>query len=279
VLAYPLPQFFWLWAALAAYVLLRAAAGLVFNFSDHRSLFAAVTLVSGVVAFWTFLRLANFPVQPWYFLPPVALAAVCLEASLPRPAGKFRALLFGGLAATAAVSALFAVRVLDYRFTNVPLFAQKTSAAAKNDFVIVTPWQMGITFARYYHGPCEWMTIPPLPDHSVHRFDLIPAIMADPNALAPVLAKAGDTLRAGGAVWIVGGLNDVNGTNAPTVMPPPPLPASGWNETPYRINWNDQLAWLLRRHATNIECLDRGFAEDVNLNERVAFFKLSGWKD
>jgi len=279
VLAYPLPQFFWLWAALAAYVLLRAAAGLVFNFSDHRSLFAAVTLVSGVVAFWTFLRLANFPVQPWYFLPPVALAAVCLEASLPRPAGKFRALLFGGLAATAAVSALFAVRVLDYRFTNVPLFAQKTSAAAKNDFVIVTPWQMGITFARYYHGPCEWMTIPPLPDHSVHRFDLIPAIMADPNALAPVLAKAGDTLRAGGAVWIVGGLNDVNGTNAPAVMPPPPLPASGWNETPYRINWNDQLAWLLRRHATNIECLDRGFAEDVNLNERVAFFKLSGWKD
>ena len=280
LLAFPLPQFFWVWAGLAGFVVLRAAAGNFFGRRDDLALFAAVTMVAGAAAFWIFLRLANFPVQPWYFLPPVALTAVCLEATLPRPAGKFRAPLFGGLAAVMAVSALFAVRVLDYRFTNVPIMAKKVSASAgTNDFVIVTPWQIGITFARYFHGPCEWTTVPPLADHAAHRFDLIQLQMADPNVMQPVLEKIAATLRAGGTVWVVGGINEVNGSQPPPALPPPPLPRSGWNETPYRITWNNQLGWWLRQNATNIECLDRGFAEDVNLNERVAMSKITGWKN
>ena len=121
--------------------------------------------------------------------------------------------------------------------------------------------------------------MPPLAEHTAHRFDLIQLQMADPDVMTPVLEKISATLRAGGAVWVVGGLNEVNGTNAPVALPPPPLPSSGWNETPYRMTWNNQLAWLLRRNSTNIECLDRGFAEDVNLNERAAFSKVTGWKN
>ncbi len=278
LLAFPMPEFFWVWVALAGLVLLRAVTDNVSGRRNDLALFSAVTMASGAAAFWVFLRLANFPVQPWYFLPPVALAAVCMEALLPRPAGKFRAAMFGGLAATAAISAIFAVRVLDYRFSNVPLLAKKISASAgTNDLVIVTPWQIGITFARYFHSPCGWTTVPPMADHTAHRFDLIQLQMANTNVMQPVLENISSTLRSGGTVWVVGGINETSGTNAPLSLPPPPLPRSGWNETPYRITWNNQLGWLLHNHATNIECLDKGFAEDVNLNERVAAYKVTGW--
>jgi hypothetical protein len=280
LLAYPLPQFFWVWTVLVGLVLLRGAADLFVKSDDGLSLYASVTIVVGVVAFVIFLWLANFPVQPWYFLPPVAMAMVCLEASLPRPAGRFRSVLWGGLAATAAISALFAVRVLDYRFTNVDLLAKKVAAdAGKHDLVVVTPWQIGITFDRYYYGTSEWTTVPPISDHATHRYDLLEKQMQNTNVMRLVLKRVAETLNAGDAVWVVGGINDPKGTNAPVPLPPPPLPASGWNETPYRFNWNDQLGWLLRRDSTNIECLDKGQAENVNLNERLGLWKVTGWKD
>ncbi len=279
-LAFPMPQFVWVWMLLIGFVVIRAVAGLFSAAGDDRSLFAAATIIVGATAFWIFLWRANFPVQPWYFLPPVALAAVCLDAALPRPAGRFRAGLWGGLAATAVISAGFAVHVLNYRFTNLDVFAKKTSAVAgKNDLVVVTPWQAGITFARYFQNPCAWVTVPPIGDHGSHRYDLLEAQMANTNAMAPVLARITETLQAGGTVWVVGGINTADGATAPASLPPPPLPHSGWNETPYRITWNNQLGWLLQHSATNIECLDNGTDPDVNPNERVPFSKVTGWKN
>ena len=278
LIAFPLPQFFWLWTALTGFAVWRALAGLFSKQREDLAVFSGVTLLGGAAMFWVFLRYANFPVQPWYFLPPVALAAMCFDAVLPRPAGKFRAVFFGGLAAVMVIATMFSVRLLDYRFTNVDQFAKKVSAqAAKNDLVIVAPWQIGITFARYFRGPGEWTTVPPMEDHTAHRFDLVQLKMANTNVMQPMLEKVSAQLRSGGAVWVVGDINDVKSSNAPASLPPPPLKASGWNETPYRITWNNQLGWLLHHHATNIECLDKGFAEDVNLNERVGFYKVTGW--
>ncbi len=278
LIGFPLAQFFWLWVGLAGLIVFRAVAAVFSKPRNDLALFAGVTLLSGAAAFWAFLRYANFPVQPWYFLPPVALAAVCFDAVLPRPAGKFRAALFGGLAAAMVIATMFSIRLLDYRFTNVDQFAKKISTqASKSDLAIVTPWQIGITFARYVHAPCEWTTIPPMADHTAHRFDLIQLTMADTNAMQSVLEKVAATLHTGGSLWVVGEINEVKDTNAPVSLPPPPLRASGWNETPYRITWNNQFGWFVRRHATKIECLDKGFAEDVNLNERVGFYKVTGW--
>ena len=280
LLAYPLPVFAWVWMALVGYVLLRAVIGIFLKRSDERFLFSAVTLVIGSVAFWIFLRAANFPVQPWYFLPPVALAAVCLDATLPRPAGKFRAPFFGVLASLIVISAMFAGQILNIRFTNVNLAAKKVSALAdKKDLVVVTPWQVGITFAHYFNAGCDWTTVPPMADHTAHRFDLIQLQMANTNAMQPVLEKISATLRAGGAVWVVGGINQVSGTNFPASPPPPPLRASGWNETPYRITWNNQLGWLLHRSATNIEDFKRLTPQDIGDNEQVTLEKVTGWKN
>jgi hypothetical protein len=278
VLAFPMPQFFWVWCGLAAWVVLRGLAGLSTKWRDDRALYAGTTLICGVAAYLAFLRLANFPVQPWYFLPLVALAAVAFEASLPRLTGRFRAALWGGVAATAIVSVLFAVRVLDYRYTNVDQLAKRANALAdRNDLVIVAPWQYGITFGHYFTNPCPWTSIPPIADHSGERFDLLMAQMKDTNAMAPLLASVGETLRAGKTVWIIGGVAAAAGTNAPGSPPPPPLPRTGWNETPYRFSWYDQFGWFVRRHALEIECLDAGTNENVNLIERLPFYKATGW--
>ena len=280
LLAYPLPVLAWVWMALVGYVLLHAIVGIFTKRGDNQFLFAAVTMTVGAVAFWIFLRTANFPVQTWYFLPLVALAAVCLDATLPSSAGKFRAPFFGALAALVLISTMFAGQILNVRFTNVDLAAKKISAqAAKKDFVVVTPWQVGITFTHYFNGICDWTTVPPMADHTAHRFDLIQLQMANPNAMQPVLEKISATLRAGGAVWVVGGINQVSDTNFPVSPSPPPLRVSGWNETPYRITWNNQLGWLLRRSSTNIEDFKRLTAQSLGDNEQVTLEKVTGWKN
>ncbi len=280
VLAFPLPQFFWVWCGLAGLVVLLGGAGLVAARRDDRSLYAAVMLICGVAAFVTFLWVANFPVQPWYFLPLVALSAVALEASLPRLTGKFRAPLWGGVLSAALLSGLFAVRVLDYRFTNVDQLAKKANAlAGKDDLVVVAPWQFGITFGHYFTNPCPWTSVPPIADHSGERYDLLLAQMQNTNAMLPVLASVGETLRSGHSVWVAGGLAEADGANAPVPPPPPPLPHTGWNETPYRFSWIGQFGWFLRRHSLAIQCLDAGTNEDVNEIERLPLYQVTGWKE
>ena len=178
------------------------------------------------------------------------------------------------------MSALFAVRLLDYRFTNVDLLAKKTNELAReNDFVVVTPWQFGITFAHYFTNRCPWETVPPISNHSAERFDLLLAQMQNTNAMQPLLERVGETLRVGGTVWLVGGFGQGAGTNMPASPPPPPLPRTGWHETPYRFAWNDQLGWFVQRHCAEIQCLDPGTNENVNLLERLALYKAAGWKN
>ena len=210
----------------------------------------------------------------------LALTMVCFEASLPRFNGKYRALLWGGLLATALVSGMFALRVLDFRFTNVDTLAKKTNAGVQpHDLVLVSPWQLGITFNHYFNGACAWETVPPLADHSCHRYDLLKFQMQNTNAMRPVLQKISATLTAGGAVWIVGGVGEVKGEMEPSAPPVPPLPHSGWQETPYGLLWNNQLSWWLRRHSQQIICVDAGTNLDVNYNERSSLYQASGWRE
>jgi hypothetical protein len=280
VLAYPLAQFFWVWCGLAALILVRGLAGCFPAWRDDRSLYAAVTLIAGAGAFMAFLRAANFPVQPWYFLPLVALAAVMLEAALPRLTGKFRALLWGGVVATALISTAFGVRVLDYRYTNVDQLAKRlNSLAGKNDLVVVAPWQFGITFGHYFANACAWTSLPPIADHGGERYDLLLAQMQNTNAMVPLLAAVSQTLRSGHTVWVAGDLVKVEGDTLPTSPLPPPLPHTSWNETPYRFTWYNQLGWFMGRHSTDIQCLDAGTNEDVNELERLPLFKATWWKD
>jgi len=139
-------------------------------------LFAGVTLAAGCLLFIAFLWFAAVVARPWYFLPPLALATACFDfgvapARLPR---LVRVAFLGFLLGTALVSVPGAQSDLRGRFTNVDLLAARvTAAAAPGDFVLVTPWFCGISFARYFHGPASWETLPPISDHVTHRYDLV----------------------------------------------------------------------------------------------------------
>jgi hypothetical protein len=224
-----------------------------------------------------FLWMAQFPIRPWYFLPPTALTAVCIEMSLPRAEGKLRAPIWAALAGIMGLSVMFSWHVLNYRFTNVDQLANKvTTLAARNDLVLVTAWPAGLTFAHYFSGSCKWETIPPLADHATHRYDLVQLEMQNPDAMAPLLAEISTTLQRGGAVWVVGELAATRGTKQQVWPGPPPLPRTGWAEAPYYIFWNVQVGdCLLQRPGVQVEAIDSGMHADVNPFECLPLFKVT----
>ena len=137
---------------------------------------------------------------------------------------------FGLVAATALIAIPVAQRDLNARrFTNVDVLARRIiMEASPEDFVVVTPWYCGISFDHYFKSLTPWATLPPLTDHSVHRYDLVRIQMQNTNAIQPVLEQIATTLRSGHRVWVVSeaGLMGVPepGTPSPYNLPAPPLP-------------------------------------------------------
>jgi hypothetical protein len=273
LLAFPLAQYTWIWCGLAIWM---AGAGLC---GWHRSReikvssFAAMTLALAVIFYFGFLRMANYYVQTWYFLPLLALAGSCLESSLPRPEGKLRAPLLGGLLATALISGLFALRLLDWRMTNVDQLARRIATEANpKDFIIIKNWTFGQTFEHYFNGSNDWSTVPPIANLKTFQPDLYIEQAKNTNAMQPLLSHLETTLRTGHQIWVIGSFTGWNqaSTNAPSI----PV---GWEELiggPFNQCVND----FLRVHSAQIQCLDAGTNENVNYNERAALYQCGGWR-
>ncbi len=287
--AFPFDQFAAVWKMLAVLVVglallsLRKKKSADKNETTDLSLFAGVTLAAVAALFLTFLWFAAAGARPWYFLPPLALAAACFDfgisfAALPR---LVRAAAFGLLIGTALVAVPNAHSDLRGHFTNVDRLAARVAAAASpQDLVVVTPWFCGLTFARYFHGPTPWETLPPLADHSIHRYDLVLDAMKDTNSIAPVLEKISATLRAGHRVWVVG-LLEMPATNgvAPPVLPPPPLKDYGWSDTPYLGSWAARTTFFLMQHGARFGSLPDDDGGAVILQENLHLFLAEGWRD
>ncbi len=274
LLEFPLPQFLWIWLGLIFFALTRFGFSLFKQTENNRAYFSGVIIMLGFIGFLSFLRFANFNVQPWYFLPLLAFVIVTLEMSLPRLNGKFRSALWGGVLATALISIIFSVRLLDYQFTNLNTLAKRINAEANaKDFVIVKNWPFGITFNHYFQNRCAWTTIPPLADHTTHRYDLLALQMQNPETLNPVLEQTSNTLCASHDVWIIGNFSQMNlvlKTNSPLISLSKTTSSQAWNET---------LDTFLQQHCQEIIRLEAGTNEAVNYNERAALFKATGWKN
>ena len=294
IVSYPLPQYFYVWAfiALAAVgfgvaAIRRAGhaqSGVPANgvLPDDLPLFAAATLLAALAGFTGFLWYAALPTQPWYFLPLVALLAVCFDFSVPVVSlpGLLRAALFGLVAATALIAVPFAQRDLNWHFTNVDRLARQVAGeAAPQDFIIVTPWFCGLTFERYFKAATPWQTLPPLADHSRHRYDLFQEKMKTPHALQPIFDKVAATLQSGHRVWVVGHMQIPKpGKPLPDDLPPPPLEYSGWSDLPYSVRWAAQAASFLENHSVQFERVDQETNANVNHYEDLQLFAISGWK-
>lgn len=246
------------------------------------AVFAGGALLGALIGFTGFLWFAAVPTQQWYFVPPVALMAVCLDFGLPLLA--LNRLCRGGFFILAAAIALLAVPVahrnLNQRFTDVDVLARRVAAAASpRDFVLVTPWYCGVSFSRYFKSAAPWQTVPPLADHSIHRYDLLRKQMETPHALRPELDQITATLKSGHRVWVVGKMDIPRpGARRPADLPPPPLKGFGWSDFPYTLNWADQIAWFLKDHSLQFECVDAGTNENVNVNEDLKLFMARGWR-
>ena len=216
--AFPLSQYVWVWGLLGLAVM---GLGLIAWFRplppavrlDDRmtpaelQVFAGTTLLAALVGYLIFLHFAALITSPWYFLPLLALGAVCFDLSilitmLPR---LFRTVVWGILMATVGIAIPFAARDLNCRFTNVDLIVNRLlQEISPQDYVVVTPWYLGISFNRYYQGAAAWDTLPPVADHSTYRFDLVQAETENSPASQSVLDRIAHTLQSGHRVWIVG---------------------------------------------------------------------------
>ncbi len=292
---FPFAPYAWVWGLLAGMVIAGAGAALVckieartqpgenLEVQEARS-FAGTVLMAGSLGFAGFLWLVGLPTQPWYYVPLLALVAACFDAGLPSWSRFGRTVFFGLVAATAGIATLVAWRDLDtYRFTNVDVLSRQLIAeASPEDFVVVTPWYCGISFDRYFKSSTPWTTLPPMADHSVHRYDLVRIQMQNTNAIQPVLDKITSTLRAGGRVWLVSeaGLMGIPepGTPSPYNLPPPPLPGYGWSGLPYTLEWASQAAHFISNHSQRFEPVKSAAPGSLHISENLDLFVASGWR-
>jgi hypothetical protein len=248
---------------------------------DAVRLFAVLALVLGIAAQLLFQDLLGYTPRAWYDLPLLALVACALE---PLAAALCRAPLARLARVTLAVA--LAAAMLPYelprlrlRMTNADLVARRlASTASPDDLVLVSPWYYGVSFNRYYRGPASWTTLPDLPEHDVHRYDLLKARLAAPHPIDDVLALVQRTLRAGHRVWLVGQVHLPPPGQAPPVLPPAPASPAGWHDFPYVESWAMQLGAMLRAHAGALARVPVPSPDPVSPLEDMTLAVAAGWR-
>ncbi len=249
-----------------------------------RSLFLAVVMLAATLIFFVLYKNMQASPFPRYFLTPMAVVAVALNGLIGKKKdlwalGRIVVILF-------IVVLTFKVVTDDVRTrqTSVDLVAEKLEAVvSKDDMILVSPWFYGVAFQRYYNGAAPWMTLPPLKDLSIHRYDLLreQMVAADPNR--DVIDGIGATLRGGGSVWLIGNLAlDLYEGMA---MPPPPPPAPnglrGWKRGFYLWNWRvESLLYFMASRASFYQerfVVPRSMR--VNPYERPRVLEVWGWRE
>jgi hypothetical protein len=246
----------WIWLICTA---AAVAVGVSARERCEPIVFCTTALVCGLAAYVTFLRALSYFLQPWYFLPLFALVATCLDGitssfrrSSRAPQGRAVAALAVAALAVAALAVAPVFSRLRMRSTNIDRVAREIAQfATPEDTVVVTPWQNGITFQRYYQGVAAWETVPPIADHRLHRFDLLKRRMMDPDAMRPLLLRIERTLKAGHRVFWVGDLQVPEDDQPVPPLPPAPEGTWGWRELPHYAGWGLQAGYVLQHLASS----------------------------
>jgi hypothetical protein len=316
VLGSPSPLGIWLWPGLVIVGLVVAAGvwatGRRKPETSSRSipaavLFATATLAVGVAGYAGFLRVLNYVTNPWYYITLVAFAACTLEilfgawpaASKPRIALRVVRLAVALLLLCVAVRPAW--KELPTRHTNVDLVAARLQhLTTKDDLIVVPPWECAIPLCRYYSGPAEVMTIPPISEHRFHRYDLALRQMTTANPLSPVLARMESVLRSGHRIFLVGYLQGAGSLHNFLALPkpdqvPPTLPPAyqdadgywhgGYRAVwqllgDYRTVWQFQVGHFLRVNAIGATRIDIPVPENANVQayEEMELIVVQGWK-
>jgi hypothetical protein len=280
----------WMYLVWLALLLIAVGVGLATlvrggrtNSADPRDLpiFASSNLVMGTIGLLVFHWIAKFDVYPWHWLPFMVFAAVNIEAALTDWAQRFRTswLILACIVSLAPLPAAAAGAKCAH--TNMDIVAAQVSKLSEaGDFIVVYPWSIGISFARYYTGPVEWTTLPPVNDSRFHRYDLVKQDLLDGEPIKPLFDRVERALASGHHVWLVGGLPQPNpGETEVPSFPPPPAPNSQtvWFDADYSYIWGRQMADFTLKHATYSWVPEISLEHCLIGYEQVPVFMVTGW--
>lgn len=198
----------WFIAILAAVIVVAVRSHAAEGRMERRAIeFCAIAGGLGAVFYMMFLYILSYPMTFWYFCVGLAVSGVCLDGILSprqndRPSFQSAVLLFVATAFVLCVTDVF--EFISRHQTNVDLASRLVSERAKpGDLVIVFPWMNGVTFQRYYRGRAPWETLPPMADHTVHRYDLMIDSWSHEERVTRLRDAALSRIAAGGTVWLV----------------------------------------------------------------------------
>ena len=273
------------WLGLLALALVAGTISLRSPRESHgissNSLYALISAIAAAAFFLAFIKIARLAPKDWYFLPLLALEAQCAESLLASAGASSPARWIRWLAVPILLgpNVTAAVRSLSMPQTDVDYVAGRVAKlAAPQDRVIVMPWYLGTTFARYYRGPAPWTTVPRLSDFSVQRLDLLKEQMRLENAIDPILSDIDATLRSGRRVWLVGPIPSIPHIDAPARLAPAPLGPQGWNEGPYVSGWASQVFFVLERDAREFHAVIPLRTGPTGGMENASLYLAEGWR-
>jgi hypothetical protein len=253
---------------------------------SDRALFCVTSVILGVIVYTGFLLKLQFFMQPWYYIEILILCAISLDgiltASWPalRPWGLVR---IAFLVVMSMLNAGPAWAEAHTRRSNLDVVAAFLShnASAGDLIVVQNAWE-AITFNRYYFGEAQWLSVPPIDSHEVHRVDLVMAEMNQPEAMSPVLHAITNTLISGHDVWVVGSMPIARSKNVPPgsipLLPRPSEMPTRWWFGSYLYWWNQQVTALLLDHAQQGKNETIAVPGPVNHFENVSVVRFTGYK-
>ena len=225
-----------------------------------------------------FLTQVGLPPRSWYFLIWLAPMMVCADAiwSAFKPSLQMARAVIVLFVAVVCVPACWAGSKL--RQTNIDLIAAKLKADAKpGDLVLAAPWFHGVSLVRYYPQD-QFVTLPPMEEIRIHRYDLMKRAMESSDPVGPVANQIVETLRGGHTVWIVGFLK-FPAAGETVSQYPPYHKGIGINDAAYYFSWSTLLGKLVQEHATKGDVIPIPASNEINSVEKVTLIAVSGWHD
>ena len=245
--------------------------------------FSVFVCGSGLIGYYAFLRVLSYLTSDWHYLALICVIAAALDLAAARlcTSDWLRWVRLGfGLAALIAAPFADWSAIIE-RQTNIDIVARTVAVrAAPTDLIVVTPWQFGVTFQRYYRGPASWVTIPNIADHQVHRYDLIKIKMISTNPINDLAEAVRATLVSGNRVWFVGGLNLPAPDEGPMILPPAPGSRFKWDNRAYTASWWQQLSVFAVLHAKQTDSVALPVPESTRINylEEAPLTVVQGWQ-
>ena len=249
---------------------------------DGVLLYLGAAAVAALVLHAVYLLTLSVTTHPWYFLAPMGVVAVAIDAAVFAFVSDNRAARWVRVAGVVCVAAWVAPNLWSKahtRMTNLDDVARELErGAAKDDLVVLTSWYAGVTVERYYRGAAPWVSVPDFEERHFQPYAAFKDKLSEPEPMKPVLDRISDTLRTGHNVWIVGGLPLLRPEEAPGELPPPPHPAVGWNESSYTRVWLRQVSRLLLSKAKGVQQVPLPTRAVVSEFESLPLTRIWGWR-